>query len=122
MTSVHIAPKSLTVPSTAWKSEVMTSYENCSHARTKAARAACRKSPRSQSVVGFFTLQEAHVMNDMWNTLNTSQEPLLSVYRVVHTKCEYCDTDSPCFVFPHLGLNVCGRCDRMHEVHKFEES
>lgn len=97
----------------------MTSHAHCDHPATKAERARCRRQRQSQRV-GYFDLAAAYAINDMWATLNTRQEKLLSEFDVAHTTCEYCETDAPCFIFPKLGINVCGSCERTHDVHEYE--
>lgn len=98
----------------------MTDHSKCDHARTKSARAACRRA-KAAAKPNSLVLDAAYAMNEMWSTLNTAQEMLLRKYAVIHTLCEYCDQNTTCFVFPHLGINVCGTCERMHDVHEYEE-
>lgn len=98
----------------------MTTHEHCTHPTTKSARARCRRQSVSQKPSSFM-IEQAYAMNDMWSTLNSKQEALLTRYAVVHTTCECCDTQAPCFVFEHLGINVCGSCERTYDVHKQEE-
>lgn len=98
------------------------SHSECDHPRTKAARAACRRARvAAKPQISPFALAEAYASNDMWTTLNSKQEWMIVKYRVVYATCEYCEQDHPCFVFDHLGLNVCGPCERMHNVHEYEE-
>lgn len=99
----------------------MTDHSKCDHAKTKSARAACRRQRKSRVFADSFALANAYAINDMWGTLNSRQEPLLNRYEVAHTTCEYCEQQAPCFMFAHLGLNVCGPCERMYDVHVYEE-
>jgi len=100
----------------------MTSHAHCTHEKTKAARAACRRSRQSpQCVISLFALEDAYAINDMWGMINSAQESLLDKYKIVYATCEYCEQDHPCFQFEYLGINVCGRCERMNNVHEYEE-
>lgn len=99
----------------------MTDHSKCEHPKTKSARAACRRQRASRVFSNDFALAEAYAMNEMWATLNTRQEALMHRYKIIHTTCEYCDQERVCFVFPHLALNVCGACERVNDVHTYEE-
>lgn len=99
------------------------SHSECEHPRTKAARAACRRAREAaKPVIGYFVWENAHAMNAMWDTLNSRQESLIQRYEIVYATCEYCERpDVPCFRFEKIGYNVCGPCERMHDVHEYEE-
>lgn len=100
----------------------MTNHSECTHEKTKAARAACRRArTAAMPHVSMFLIESAYAMNDMWETLNTRQESLLNTYDVVQTTCEYCDQERPCFNFPKINVNVCGSCERTNNVHMYEE-
>jgi hypothetical protein len=69
-----------------------------------------------------FIVNEAFDMNEMWSTCNTAQERLIFQYNVAYVECECCERRTMCFVFEHLGMNVCAACERTYSVHTEEES
>lgn len=99
-------------------------HSDCDHEKTKAARAKCRKArAAAKPHISWFVIQTAHAMNDMWSTLNSSQEELLTRYEVFYGTCEICEKEElPLFMFPQIGHNVCGPCERVNHVHEYEDN
>jgi hypothetical protein len=96
------------------------SHKECSHPKTKAARAACRQQCASNVITNPLVLAEAYAMNDMW--LHSHSHQMNYSERVVaDVECAYCEmSDRPVFVFERQGINVCATCERVYDVRSNE--